>query len=243
MSLRKKYKYASGGDMLMTTAAAGGDPYGALIQMGQQIQAQESQLLFKENEYGHQNAFGTAMTEGSKYGTLGMIKGYFQGRKQWDADNQRRFHDQLDNRQMEMGRSATAFSMNPALVTGRPGAELYASGGFLHNRYASMHAGGGELNPMSSNSVEVAGPTHEQGGVQLPQLNSEVEGGESIQGDYVFSDRLGFAPIHKKLARAIGKIEKKPSTPDRLNALKRLHQSVENLKQQQEQVREQYNLE
>lgn len=244
MTLRKKYRrYAEGGGMNMAALAGGADPYAGLIQMGQQIQGTLVDSVFHENEFGHQNAIGSALKGNAQLGTIGAVAGYIKGKKQEKEDALRRFHGQLDEQRSQYNRSAAVLSANPALVSGRPGEELYASGGFLKNRYYdAVKATGGNLKPLSANSAEVQGPPHEQGGVDLPQMNSEVEGGESLQGNYVFSDRLGFAKIHRKLATAIGKVEQKPATPERINSLRRMNQQVEELKNQQEQIRQQYNL-
>lgn len=107
----------------------------------------------------------------------------------------------------------------------------------IYSDYLRNQAEGGTLNQLNSNTVEVDGPSHEGGGVKLPELNTEVEGKETIAGDYVFSDKLGFARIHKPLARSIGKVEKKPMSPERINSLRRLNSRVDNLKQSQEIVK------
>lgn len=247
MTLRKKYRrYAQGGGLdtsSLMSAAGGANPYAAAIAMGQQFVTSGIDALAPTNEFGHQGAIAQAMKGNAQFGTIGAAMGYIKGRKQMKEDGLRRFHNELDERQTQMNRSAAAISVDPALITGRPGEELYAMGGSLKAKYYDVvKATGGNLQPMSIDSAEVQGPSHEQGGVEMPQFQSELEGGESIQNNYVFSDRLGFAKIHKKLARAIGKIEDKPATPERINSLRRMNQQVEDLKAQQEQVRQQFNL-
>lgn len=98
-------------------------------------------------------------------------------------------------------------------------------------------ANGGSLNPMSSDSVEVEGPSHANGGVQLP--TAEVEGGETISGNFVFSEKLGFAKLHKPIAKAIGKIEGKPQTHERKTSLRNLKGQEEKLALQQELTKQQ----
>lgn len=233
MTLKKRYrKYAGGGGMDL-----------GLIQMGQQFQQSMVENIFPTNEFGHQDPLAEAMKGNAQFGTIGAALGYLRGRKQQKTDQLSRFHNQLQEEQNQRNYSNALISNDPALVTGRQGEEFYSTGGFLKGRYYSVvKASGGVLKPLSKDSAEVEGPSHAQGGVDLPQYNSQVEGGETIQDDYVFSDRLGFAKLHKKLATAIGKIEDKPTTPDRINSLKRMNQSVENLKQQQEAIRQKYNL-
>ena len=67
----------------------------------------------------------------------------------------------------------------------------------------------------------------------------EVEGGETTVGDYVFSKKLGFADLHKPIARAKGKIEAKPMTPERVNALRRLKNEERSMVMSQEYFKKQ----
>lgn len=110
-----------------------------------------------------------------------------------------------------------ALSLDPnKLELKDPASITYAAnGGRLSSGYM---AAGGSLVAQSSDGMEVQGASHAQGGVQLP--GAEVEGGETIKDDYVFSKQLGFAQLHKPLMKAKGKIETKPATAERLNALK-----------------------
>jgi len=91
-----------------------------------------------------------------------------------------------------------------------------------------MKARGGNLAPMSSDMVDVVGPRHSQGGVQIG--GAEVEGGETIKdGERVYSDRLKFAPgityadQAKKYAKMKAKFEKKLNSdnPLAINTAKR----------------------
>ena len=121
---------------------------------------------------------------------------------------------------------------------------MYADGGLMKRPLAAamMNRQNSNMKPMSENATEVKGRSHAEGGESLPDLGAEVEAGETTEGSYVFSKKLGFADLHRPLARAMGKIEKKPMTPDRVNALRLLQGKVEMLKAQQEQVRKQLNL-
>lgn len=96
---------------------------------------------------------------------------------------------------------------------------------------------GGDAEPLNSQSTEIKGNSHAQGGVQIPQLGAEVENGETTTGNFVFSKELGFAKLHRPIAKAIGKIEKKPSTTDRRNALQLLKGQEERLALSQEQYK------
>jgi hypothetical protein len=118
-----------------------------------------------------------------------------------------------------------------------------AMGGSMASNYmANQKAVGGNLVPLSSDAVEVKGPSHANGGVKLPEMEAEVEGKEVIKDDYVFSEQLGFAKEAKKLAKAKGRIEEKPSTPERINSLKLLESKENQLKLAQEFIRKQNNL-
>ena len=84
-----------------------------------------------------------------------------------------------------------------------------------------------QLEPLNHQAVEVQGPSHEQGGVQIP--GAEVEGGETISKGFVFSEELGFSKLHKPIAKAIGKIEAKPLTAMRKRTLKALEKNEQEL--------------
>lgn len=120
----------------------------------------------------------------------------------------------------------------------------YAEGGHLirPGNVASQPVMNGEAEPLSSTAAQFEGPSHEQGGIQLPALQSEVEGKETTEGNYVFSERLGFAQAHKPLAKAIGKIEQKALTPERVNSLKLLRHKIDQLRESQERVKDVFHL-
>lgn len=80
---------------------------------------------------------------------------------------------------------------------------------------AKRYADGGMIEETSSNTAEVNGPSHEQGGVSYGP-NAEVEGGEALMTDadnaYVFSDTLKyngttFADLAKPLMKHKGYLE------------------------------------
>ena len=92
----------------------------------------------------------------------------------------------------------------------------------------------GTATAMSSTTAQINGPSHADGGVQLPASDAEVEGGETTSGNFVFSDKLGYAQLHKPIAKAMGKIEQKPQTQERTNSLKRLQTQEKALATHQE---------
>lgn len=80
---------------------------------------------------------------------------------------------------------------------------------------AKCYADGGMIEETSSNTAEVNGPSHEQGGVPYGP-NAEVEGGEALMTDadnaYIFSDTLKyngttFADLAKPLMKHKGYLE------------------------------------
>ena len=125
-------------------------------------------------------------------------------------------------------------------------AEYYSQQGLIKHQYGGslgeQFAKSKDMTKLSNNSVEVHGRSHAQGGVDVPGTNSEVERGETIADDYVFSKELGFADLHKPIAKAKGKIEEKPATRERVNSLRLLMEREEKLKKQQELMKQQLNL-
>lgn len=188
----------------------------------------------------------------------GAAYGYFAGR----AGNRNAAHLQSEQtratNQQQVNRSAAAIAVDPSLVYGHQFGSDYAMGGQIETaggttltpeqrkgsrsrplaeNYLSRFtkADGGSLTPMSDDSVSINGPSHEGGGVGLPGANAEVEGGESMKGDFVFSDRLGFADEHKRLAKAIGSIQAKGvMTPEKVNAIHRMQDRESTLALSQE---------
>ncbi len=104
-------------------------------------------------------------------------------------------------------------------------------------RANSKYENGGQLVPLNKQAVEVQGASHEQGGVQIP--GAEVEGGETISKGFVFSEALGTAQLHKPIAKAIGKLEKKPLTGIRKRTMEVLNQREQDLATAQETFKQQ----
>ena len=107
-------------------------------------------------------------------------------------------------------------NVNPSSTFGRIAARC--GGRLKRKRYggkARRYADGGMIKETSSNTAEVNGPSHEQGGVPYGP-NAEVEGGEALMTDadnaYVFSDTLKyngttFADLAKPLMKHKGYLE------------------------------------
>ena len=104
-----------------------------------------------------------------------------------------------------------------------------------------MYFNGGELKPLSSDSVEVDGASHEEGGVDLGQ-GAEVEGDETIKdinsdAPFVFSEQLGFAQRHRPIAKAIGKMEAKVPNNITKQTIAFLQSKEEALEMEQEELK------
>lgn len=97
----------------------------------------------------------------------------------------------------------------------------------------------GSAKMLSSDNTVIKGPSHAEGGVDIPELGTQVEGGETTKGNFVFSKQLGFAQQHLPIARAIGIIQKKPQTKERVNSLQRMMAREDELAQQQESLKKQ----
>lgn len=196
----------------------------------------------------------------------GTIGGIFTGKEQRakllnEAINTNA-QEQSSNEQMSGARNAA----DPSLSKGISNASYFVNGGQLQRSTGKMAdymrssislkaMGGGLPAPvvgaitqggtaisLSSDNAVINGPSHADGGVDMPQINSQLEGGESTVGDFVFSKKLGFAKQAIPLARAKGTIEKKPLTQDRYNALNLLRKKEQELMQAQEGMKQVMNV-
>jgi hypothetical protein len=177
-------------------------------------------------------------------GAAGLTAGLVSGAaaKKAERISNARVADQTRKDNIAFGNAAIA--ADPSLIQGNKNVDYYALGGDLMklNQMNGIRQFKGKLSPLSSNNTIVRGPSHAQGGVQLPQMNAELEGGETTAGTRVFSRDLGFADLHKPIAKAIGRIEKKAISPERINAMNRLRDREEDLYQAQEMTKKLLNL-
>jgi hypothetical protein len=118
----------------------------------------------------------------------------------------------------------------------------FATGGQLDAPLSRKYMQGGYARSLSSDGTEILGNSHRQGGVKIPEAGAEVEGGEVTKGNYVFSDRLGFAKEARKLATAKGKIEQKPMTEERVNSIRLLNRKENQLILAQEYFKQQHKI-
>lgn len=195
------------------------------------------------NQYGRQSLAANLYKGSFSGGTLGMIAGAINAGRQKKAETTLRSRENTAMRQAQMGQYQTRAMQDPYLHSGNPGQDDYfATGGSLRTMYMQKKAHGGSLSQISSDTVEVKGPSHANGGVYLPEHNAEVEGGETIKGDYVLSKKLGFAQMHRPIAKAIGILEKKPVTNITTGSLERLRAKEQALMLMQEYVKHKNNL-
>jgi hypothetical protein len=119
-------------------------------------------------------------------------------------------------------------------LLGRTKLDKHAAGGPLKAPLSAAYMSGGSIKSTSSGTTEVEGNSHAEGGVKVPQIGAEVEGGETTSGNFVFSKELGFAKLHKPIAKTKGIIEKKPQTKERVNAMNYLNSQENKLALSQE---------
>lgn len=202
--------------------------------------------------YGEQKIGTNVLSTAGKFATIGSLAGpigtaagavigagvgLIKGIHQRNVAQVGRANDLIASNRSNQMRSAAILGQNPELVNGYVGQDYYAAGGSLVPAYGNMAnqpTQGGTATPISSTAATMDGATHEQGGIQLPAMGAEVEDNETTEGNYVFSDRLGFAAVHRRLASAIGKIEAKGPAPERANAIGRLQERIEALAHAQE---------
>lgn len=169
--------------------------------------------------------------------TFGTIKGLVDSKKQKRVESYMKMNDMLRARQDSMEMYKNMAANDSSSVFGNKMGSFFAYGG----KMGTTPVPGGELKSLSSDSKEVIGPSHEAGGVMV-DAGTEVEGGETIKGDYVFSERLGFAQLHKPVAKAIGRLESKPKTPAVQASLDRLKKKEQSLMLVQEVLKRKMNL-
>lgn len=240
MSLYTRYK-ADGGSL----NAIVGQGIGAIADAADPI-----------NQYGRQSMAtnilknaGSLGAAGSTFGpigagvgaAIGIGTGVIQGLKQQKEERRMKFAEDQSIRNAQLSQYRAKVSQDPSIVTGNKGENYFETGGTLFTDFAKHKAYGGSLSKLDSDSVEVKGPSHADGGVKLDDGN-EVEGGETIKGNYVFSKKLGFAQLHKPLAKTIKKLEERPVTKTSLGSLSRLRKREDALMLLQEVVRNQNNL-
>lgn len=175
-------------------------------------------------------------------GVIGLGAGLLKGQSEKSRVQKEMRGENNRNYFANLNRSQAMLATNPEAAYGYEDVGYYADGGNMKSPLYNMHMKGGNAKSLSSTSVEFQGRDHEEGGIKIPKLNVEVEDNETTKGSFVFSDKLGFAKLHKPIAKAIGRIEKKPQTPERINSLRRLKGREDELAKQQEYLKRSLNL-
>lgn len=250
MSLYKRYRqYAEGGsvedqNMRSNQALGLGDGNAALGALSTVTTAMSglADRMDPVNEYGRQRTSTHILKDVPQLGAIGVLTGIVKGNKEKREEKILKQQEQGLAYNHAVSKYKAMAAADPTVATGTRGEELYAEGGNLHSQYLQKKMGSkGSLSRISSDTVEVKGPSHAQGGVDL-DTGDEVEGGETIKGSYVMSKKNGFADLHKPLAKAIGVLEKKAMTIATTNSLQRLRDKEDALILFQEQYNKQHNL-
>lgn len=166
---------------------------------------------------------------------LGLLQASKEKKAAMSALNARN----LDEKNANSSRSAAMLATNPELLTGSRRATYFADGGAMKSPLTRMYMEGGYAKPLSSDSTKLIGDSHRQGGIDVPEMQAELEDGETTKGSFVFSKKLGFAQVHEKIAKAKGLIENKPMTAERITTLRRLDNREKKLMMTQEYLKAQ----
>lgn len=223
------------------------DPYSMIIQTALAAGNGIVDATAKEDPITGRASVGTTIAKGYLSGNpFGPVMGLMKAIKD-KQEATRLTSNMATNKVQEERNNSGSLSLHPELLEGFKNSGYYANGGEMTKfaksgtditaPLASMFMAGGKAKSLSSDNALMVGPSHAKGGIQIPGMNAEVEGGETTKGDYVFSKRLGFADLHKPLATTKGKIELKPLTQDRLNAIKLINKREMELQQAQEIVK------
>lgn len=215
-------------------------------------------VIDQGNEYGVQSNVGSfakgalsGAAMGSTLGPIGTGVGALIGggislmQNKKRASEQREMEQQsaIRNKRLKDNFYAAKLQANPELVQGNQNGQYFENGGPLSEHYL-LHKKtyGGSVVPKSSDGVEFQGNSHDEGGIKIPEMGVEVEGNETAKDNYVFSDKLGFAKLHKPILRAKGKIESKAPTPERINAINLLNEREKRLMNLQEMFKKKMNI-
>lgn len=202
---------------------------GSLLTAASQLGTGIVDAFDKKDENGV-GSMGAAIAKGGlQFGVAGAVIAGINHKKDLANSRNLTFQRKMQEKQMAEADLTARVGADPTLLKGNLASNYYAAGGMMSNNISTPHA-----KNLSSTAVEFTGPSHERGGIKLDNLGAEVEGEESANAGYVFSKRLGFADLHKPIAKAIGKIEGKALNPSRINSIKILKAEENNLKLSQE---------
>lgn len=190
--------------------------------------------------------WGTAIGAGVG-GIYGGIKAY-QGNEEAKARQ-----EEFESQQRQLSIKESQNKWQQTLASGfKPQGNEFATKYAKYGGLMKM-GNGGNVQQLSKDAVEFKGNSHEMGGIKEPVVNgrvlegAEVEDEETMQGNFIFSEELGFAQRHKPLAKMLGKLEKKAqSNPnDKVNnsTIARVNSQIDSLKKEQEETKESLGIE
>lgn len=198
-----------------------------------------SNVADRPNDQGRTSVFGSTLKTASTGAQLGMqvggplgagigaglgaIGGFFMGKDAKYKEEQAETRLQNTQYQAAKDKGAAYAGANPEEIFGNKNAGYFKRGGKLSSYGQVPLPTRGEIKQLG-NGATITGPSHEQGGVDIGP--SEVEGEETMaqtdDGTYVMTKMGGIANTHKQILRSVSKIQRKPMSPERVNALNRL---------------------
>lgn len=242
-----------------TGGVLGGNPWDKPIEVGASAVSAGVDAFDSKDEYGFNSTTGNVIKSAASYGSAGakiggafggigaaigggiglltgIGMGFFKSNKEKEARRIGKVIKAQNNVNIDNMRAGYDTGRNRDLFVGTTSGYKYGGGLPAYTTY------GGSLKGASSDGVHVQGNSHSAGGVKIPSYGSEVEGGETIKGDYVFSKALGFAQLHKPIMKAKGLIEDKALSRDRINSIRLLNEKENKLKFLQEGFKRAYNI-
>ena len=198
-----------------------------------------SNVTDRPNDQGRTSVFGSTLKTASTGAQLGMqvggplgagigaglgaIGGFIMGKGAKYKEQQAETRLQNTQFQAAKDKGAAFAGANPEEIFGNKNAGYFRRGGKLSAYGQVPLPDRGNIKTLGTGAT-ITGPSHEQGGVNIG--NNEVEGEETMaqgpDGTYVMSKLGGIANTHKQILRSVSKIQRKPMSPERVNALNRL---------------------
>lgn len=163
-------------------------------------------------------------------GTFSVIKAGSDQRKAREFQAREVAKQNALAQQMEHNRTKAFWAANPNFSEGTLATSYYRMGGKIKKPYKAY--GGSTPVGAGSNGTEFVGPSHEEGGIDIGP--AVVEGGETMDQDFIFSKELGFADKHKKLMKKLDILSKKAPTAPTQRTVESVRSQIENLKVEQE---------
>lgn len=223
------------------------------FQTGTSLLGSAFDAIGKENQFGNKPTgvkVGSGILQGASMGAsfgpygaaagaiLGGAYGLIDGNNQRKKEQQMLYEQELQDKTNAKKSTSELFKTNPELFKGNLSSGYYALGGEANGFGKTI---GGSIKELTDEDSFVQGRSHDSGGVKIPATKEELEGGETMNQDFVFSKRLGFADKHLKLVEEKMKYEKvlegNPLSKEAKNALNLTERKIQNLKVEQEELK------